>query len=75
MAACVLCTLAAFHSAAVISRAAAAGQVFLYLGVTDHRTALVLDGRVVSSLITQNFRNIHRSYGAPVEILTSGLLS
>lgn len=43
MAACVGCSLAA-----VISQAAAAGQVFRYLGVNDGRTVFV------SSLITLN---------------------
>lgn len=42
--------------AVVISQAAAAGQVFLYLVVTDHRTALVLDDRVVFSFITLNLK-------------------
>lgn len=52
VAACVVCRLAAFHSAAVISLAAAAGQVFL----NGRGTALVLDDRVVFSLVTFNLK-------------------
>lgn len=40
-----------------LSQAAAAGQVFLYLVVTDRRTVLVLDDRVVFSFITLNLKS------------------
>lgn len=56
IAACVVFSLAAFPGAAVISQAAAAGQVFLYLVVNDGRTVLVLDDRFVFSLITLNLK-------------------
>lgn len=55
VAACVGCSLAAFHGAAVISPAAAAGRVFLYLVVNSHVTVLVLDD-TVSSVVTFNLK-------------------
>lgn len=54
VAACAVCSLAAFHGAAVISPAAAAGHVFLYLVV--NRTVLVLDDAAVSSVVTFNLK-------------------
>lgn len=50
IAACVVCSLAALPGAAAIYRAAAAGQVLLYLVATDRRAVLVLDDGVVFSL-------------------------
>lgn len=55
VAACALCRLAAFHSAAVISPAAAAGHVSLYLVVNSHRSVLVLDD-AVSSVVNFNLK-------------------
>lgn len=48
VAACAVCSLAAFQGAAVISPAAAAGHVSLYLVVNSRRTVLVLDDAVSS---------------------------